>query len=347
MADIINGSENAGICASNLKDSTIENCYNGGRIAASSGISNSGISSSNYGTIKSCLNFGKLCSDTENSANYYGVCGNGVGVMENCYSDSDVSDVPVSGYGGTKTNVVNKTTAELCSESLAGFDGGIWTAGAKAADPDPAYPDDPRFQTESYVYPGLDGIDKEVHKSSPVQVYAFGKTAADDICTYTLISSKEEFLAIGNDPSKWDTNYVLTTDIDLKGEEIAPIGSSKATPFKGNFSGGGHTISNVVINRPEDRDIGLFGVSEGTITLQYVENAQIVAYGNVGGICGWNRGGTIRYCGFSGTVQGSTTSSGAVGGIVGHCFGISSGDTTVENCFSTGVISGFSSVGGV
>lgn len=47
MADIINGSENAGICASNLKDSTIENCYNGGRIAASSGISNSGISSSN------------------------------------------------------------------------------------------------------------------------------------------------------------------------------------------------------------------------------------------------------------------------------------------------------------
>ena len=345
MADIAGGSENGGICAVNDSVATLKNCYNGGSIDAVGGISNGGISAKNSGTISSCLNFGRLGS--ANGVAYYGICGNGTGTMENCYNDSDVSDVLVSGFGGTQTNVQNKTTAELCSESLSGFENGIWTAGTKAADPDPAYPDDPRFQMESYVYPGLDGIDKEVHKSAPVQVYAFGKTTADDLCTYTLISSKEEFLAIGNDPSKWDTNYVLTTDIDLKGEEISPIGSSKENLFKGNFSGGGHTISNVVINRPEESYIGLFGVSEGTITLLYVENAQIVAKGNVGGICGWNRGGTIRYCGFSGTVQGSTTSSGSVGGIVGYCYGTRYGNTTVENCFSAGVISGFSSVGGV
>lgn len=84
MADIIGGSENGGICATNNSGATIENCYNGGKVAAASGISNGGICSSNYGTLQSCLNFGKLSSESGNGG-LYGICGTGVGTMSDCY----------------------------------------------------------------------------------------------------------------------------------------------------------------------------------------------------------------------------------------------------------------------
>lgn len=45
MADIVDGTENGGVCSTNSAVGTIQNCYNGGSIAAAGGFSNSGICS--------------------------------------------------------------------------------------------------------------------------------------------------------------------------------------------------------------------------------------------------------------------------------------------------------------
>ena len=64
--------------------------------------------------------------------------------------------------------------------------------------------------------------------------------------------------------------FKLTADIDLANHEWTPIGRLTAdyinTAFKGNFDGGGHTISNLFIANSSDFSVGLFG---------YIDNATI------------------------------------------------------------------------
>lgn len=58
------------------------------------------------------------------------------------------------------------------------------------------------------------------------------------------ISTQEELLAVTNNPSG---SYVLTADIDFVGETIEPIGNYR-NPFKGEFYGQNHKISNFYID---------------------------------------------------------------------------------------------------
>lgn len=109
------------------------------------------------------------------------------------------------------------------------------------------------------------------------------KDKSKDYSTYTKISTKEDLIALTNNPDGWGANdkYVLTDDIDLDGMEWTPIGysigvgpySAGATfaqsefglsigggtttyasmsaykPFCGTFDGNGHTISNFKITK--------------------------------------------------------------------------------------------------
>lgn len=349
MADIVSGSENGGICAANKSGATINDCYNGGSIEAAGGLSNSGICSSNYGSILRCLNFGRL--GIENGEKYYGICGTGLGKVVYSYNDKDVSDVPTLGLSnsGSPNYAQNMTTTELCSTLANGFDKDEWKVGtlSSAADPDHSY--NSRFQMVSYTYPSLTGISKQAYTTEAVKAYAFGKTANDELFPYTLISSAEEFIAIGNNIDSWDKNYVLTADINLDRKDVTPIGNA-SNPFTGKFSGDGHTISNVAINMPDNDYVGLFGRNSGTITNLYVENAEMIGNSYVGGISGFNVCGTIRNCAFSGTVQGIGQYANGAGGICGY---VSSNGTTfendaiIENCYSIGSVSATNQVGGV
>ena len=340
LADIVGGSENGGICANNNAAAVIKDCYNGGGIAAASGISNGGISAKNSGEISRCFNFGKLGGEGAGGT-YYGVCGNGTGKMTDCFNDSTVSDVPVKGFGATTTNVENKTTMELCSEVFNGLgtdsDGSgerVWHyggVGTSSADPD--FSDrrnSERFRIAEYKYPSLNGVSKEV-PTAEVKIYYFrngngGLNYTAD--TYTVIETAQEFLAIGQqDETMWAGSYVLGADIDLEGRDVTPIGNS-ATPFTGKFSGSGYSIKNVKIEMPDDGCVGLFGGNSGVITDLYVENAQIVGQSMVGGICGRNEtNGIINNCAFLGTAQATFS---CVGGLCGFNYG------TLENCYSIG-----------
>ncbi len=349
MANIVGGGENGGICASNVKDGgTIEDCYNGGSVAAERGIANAGVCANNSGVISRCFNFGKLGGEGAGGT-YYGVCGTGVGTMTDCFNDSSVSNVLVKGYSGTANNVENKTTLELCSDVFDGLgtecdDSGkrVWYyGGLKASSTDPDFSDSrnsDRFLITEYKYPSLNGISKEV-PTAEVKVYCFrngndGRNYTADI--YTVIETAEEFLAIGNDTTDdkamWKGNYVLGADIDLEGRDITPIGNSK-TAFTGKFSGGGYSIKNAKIVKESSDDgsdycVGLFGANSGIITELYVENAQIVGTSFIGGICGRNEtNGIINNCAILGTVH---ATMGWAGGVCGQNNG------TIENCYSIG-----------
>ena len=136
----------------------------------------------------------------------------------------------------------------------------------------------------------------------------------------------------------------LMNDLDLSayssGEGWVPIGND-SNQFKGSFDGGGHKISNLTISRSGSEDQGLFGVigAGGTVKNLGVVNAEIEGKNYVGGVAGnVYDGGSVQYCYSTGVVSGI----GSVGGVAGYVEG------TIENCYSTGSISGtVSSVGGV
>ena len=78
----------------------------------------------------------------------------------------------------------------------------------------------------------------------------------------------------------------LGAAIDLENREWTPIGySGKA--FKGTFDGGEHTISNLVINQPGRRNVGLFGYTEnGEVKNFTLHNAKVTGYLEVGAVAG-------------------------------------------------------------
>ena len=63
---------------------------------------------------------------------------------------------------------------------------------------------------------------------------------------------------------------VLTADIDMSGIDHAPIGASTTYKFEGKFDGQFHTISNLVIDRPDDEALGLFGVVRGNAKIKNI-----------------------------------------------------------------------------
>ena len=100
--------------------------------------------------------------------------------------------------------------------------------------------------------------------------------------------------ALADISSNLSGSYVLTADIDLGGAEWTPIGSfampenmeeadeeemsipNDELAFTGTFDGGGHTISNFVINQPESFALGLFGcISNADVGNFTIENATI------------------------------------------------------------------------
>lgn len=133
---------------------------------------------------------------------------------------------------------------------------------------------------------------------------------------------------------------VLTTNIDLTGEDWTPIGSS-TTPYTGTFDGQGYTISGMKIENGSTNYQGFVGyLGTGTIqNLTLGEGCSVTGGTYSGGICGWNNEGTITGCTNEGSVY---SSSEDVGGICGHNMG------TVQDCTNTGNVTGTAkTVGGI
>ena len=132
---------------------------------------------------------------------------------------------------------------------------------------------------------------------------------------------KEALYDINGDGEKTSLKDEMTTD---KG--FQPIGTNeKEKNFKGKFEGNAYTISNLMINRPNEDNVGLFGYIKGidsdnyaTIVGLNVENIKVNGNGFVGGVAGYIHSyADINEVTVSGNVSGEANN---IGGIVGYIY---------------------------
>ncbi len=161
--------------------------------------------------------------------------------------------------------------------------------------------------------------------------------------------------ALGETPADYGKHFIMTADIDLDPNlpgrrvfdraVIAPdtndaTGWFQGTSFTGVFDGNGHTISHPMIKGGDY--LGLFGhlESEAEVKNVGVVDVNIAGSGGlVGALAGSNGYGTVvTQCYSTGVLSGDHS----VGGLVGGNWG------TVTQCYSAGAVSGkWSSVGGL
>lgn len=158
----------------------------------------------------------------------------------------------------------------------------------------------------------------------------------DTVAKFKMIG-KEVYLPLSG-------SYKLATDLDLsesetwnEGQGYEPIGNN-ISPFTGKFDGNGHKIRGVYINRPNENNIGIFGVvgTSGVIENLGVEDYVIIGNEQVGGIAGRNLG-KVEKCYSKGIIEAINN----VGGLVGLNQG------NIKNSFSMGYIKGDTWVGGL
>lgn len=142
-------------------------------------------------------------------------------------------------------------------------------------------------------------------------------------------------------------NYVLGGDIDASattgwnaGKGFDSLG--KAAPYyTGVFSGLGHEISNLYINRAESL-VGLFGAIYGTVRNVGVVNANIIAQGSHAGILSGTMQGAVSNSYSTGTIK-DVVGIGSTGGLVGSV-GV---PASISNSYSTASVEASHAVGGL
>ena len=153
-----------------------------------------------------------------------------------------------------------------------------------------------------------------------------------------LISEPNDLIAISSAPDDWDKHFLLTTDLSFQGQKLTPIGYYRRE-FTGVFDGNGFSISNIVIDLPDEDDVGLFGCTKASVIKNVtLENVYIVGGDYVGSLVGFNKG-IISNIDCSGIVNGGMEVGGIVGvsynGVIKDCN--SSADIYVDNWFVGGL----------
>ena len=329
-----------------------ENCLNTGEItiigeayrSACGGIFGIFGDATTSARVTACVNLGKVSG----GESFGGIVGktetSSTGHISNCYYNMDA----ITGGFDAGTAL---TAGQLCGALPEGLDSTIWKEGGVDTSTAAATDTGSRFGTAAGTYINLTKVAEIGEtKTASVPVYNYVTTNGDDWDTYTLITTAEEFAAIGKDrdETKWSANYVLGNDIDVSGVQLSSIGDP-GTPYTGKFSGDGHTIGHV--DMTEDKQTyssGLFGTIGYSKTLNsekesgkvmlLAANGAIVSSDIAGGICGNLSVGEIYGCSFTGTVKGHTA-----GGICGNA----GQGTIISQCFFAGDVQGKDSAAGI
>jgi len=112
-------------------------------------------------------------------------------------------------------------------------------------------------------------------------------------------------------------------------------------PFTGTFDGGIYVIRNLFINRPEEREIGLFGNTNGaTIRNVGIVDANVTGEMVVGGLVGFTIETTVDICYVTGDIR---TEGSHVGALIGY----NGRNSIVTDCYVRGTVEGSHEVGGL
>ncbi len=119
-----------------------------------------------------------------------------------------------------------------------------------------------------------------------------------------------------------DGYFLLANDMDVSLAWLTPIGDELEGPFTGTLDGGGHTITGLKLELPDNKYTGLFGYLEGTVKNLKLAEVQVVGGRFTGAVAGEaGVGSLITDCQvLSGSVTSQwkyvTTSAGGIAGIL-------------------------------
>ena len=160
---------------------------------------------------------------------------------------------------------------------------------------------------------------------------------------YIGIYNANDLLKVKNDLT---ANYILMKNINLKGVEIEPIGTSLSDIFTGDFNGNGKTIRNLTINKETESYIGLFGYNRGTIENLILEGVDVTGKNNVGGLVGDNLGRIENIILEGVNITGKSSNAGGLVGINGGTIKNIKIKANVIGKDKTGGLVGYNSSGG-
>jgi len=240
------------------------------------------------------------------------------------YWDMETSSMGVSaaGEGRTTAEMMSRQTYEPWTHS------GLWTLDDDRDYPRLAWERAPGTLIGEFRYEGGSG------------------TSGDPFEIRTV----EQFMAIGYHPDDFDKHFALIADIDFDGvdcNEILSIGCEYRA-FSGRFDGRSHRLSNLRIERPGRRGVGVFGVVG---TPDVFPRHEEFRYGfDDEGWPHWSYG-TSGYSGPAPAPRGTVRDlhlrdvTVAGGEYVGALIGLGHG--TVVDCSMSGQVTGLSMVGGL
>jgi hypothetical protein len=186
-----------------------------------------------------------------------------------------------------------------------------------------------------------------------------------------LVATPQQLDMVRHYKSKY---FRQIADIDLNispynaGGGWEPIGSSDSTSFGGNYHGGGHKVSNLLISRASQDYTGLFGYGENLwIDSLHVNNAGITGRDYSGILMGYGKFSHVNTSSVTGSVSARDNAGGMAGCLDGSSInqsfsvadvistGINSGVLAAEmnnwsniyQCYSKGSVSGNNSTGGL
>ncbi len=165
------------------------------------------------------------------------------------------------------------------------------------------------------------------------------------------IASLENLYWVAENSSRWGYYYIQTANIDATPTEgwfsdgsggfygWVPIGNS-TTPFTATYNGNGNSIDGLYINRTVGDYQGLFGNASGaTISNLGVRNVDINGRYYIGGLAGQSSSTNINNCYSTGSVTGIER--------IGSLVGFNTNSSTVSNSYSTGSVAGIKAIGGL
>jgi len=265
----------------------------------------------------------------------YGLGERSYSLLKNSSSSGDVSGEFV--VGGLVGLHLGQITNSYSVGDIVGdqFIGGLTGAGIGIVDNSHYNIDEVLINDENHITVG--GIFDEQYQDWIDDMYL-------DIDDYseTLVPSGEYFEINSVDglhdilgfADRNDHRFRLSEDIDLSD------GPDFYIPYLGaDFDGGGHTISNLTIDKPFLENIGLFGYSESTeVNNLEVVDAHVTGYRHVGVLIGRSTDLTVENCITAGSVIGERL----VGGLIGESY-----ESTVLKSYSKSEVIGDSNVGGL
>ena len=369
------GSTGASLCTTNNSGGGITNCY----ATATSGSAK--LCGTNSGTIANCFASGGSGTTVGSGS-----------TITNCYT---LAGDQASTVGGTTLTTpspfASGEVAYWLNQGTESHPGGVWGQKVGTGSSDPL----PRLGGITVYYAAKDNRGYHNHNGycdscNTKPKYENGKwqiSNADELFWFAQLAN-EEFS--GTEMDNYSKDAILVNDITVNSGVLnddgtlsdnsasfatwTPIIGGMTYSYRGTFDGNNHTISGLYVNDANADCIGLFGCADSGSTIKNVTIADSYFAGksSVGGVCGYNLGGTISGCTNSGTVSGTEqvggvcgdnsggtvsgcTNSGAVsgtghyvGGVCGYCSNGYNDSSTVSDCVNIGTVdSSGSSVGGV